>query len=628
MTIKTIKSPLLSVLILFSVSSQSQTILYEDFDNCTVPANWNSSSNGQGWEIGTTTALSGGNFNIPAKGSCVAVVNDSDILDNNAYNDYLVTPMFDIVGVTALNFEFDAYTPSSSCFLNIEYSKDSTNWSIGWSGTYQLATAGWEKIEFNAGQQFFTGGTERWFRLAYKDYNSNTQGVAVDNFHVFVPDLNDLKLVAVGRNEWSLLNDEQAIEGRLFNNGLNTISSYDLNWQLDNGPVNSLNAVYNLAPTYTTYFEELDAFMLSSVGSHDLKVWVSNPNGSSDTHPENDTIYMTTNGANWLPEKRVLLEKFTHTECSPCVNGDLNLDIMLDDHPFVTGVSIHAAGTDPYTIPDGNVLDETYIIAHPSFMADRKLLYKNIGWFGYDIDMYLGETEDLDFAKADVQAAEVEIENVSFDSGSRELQFDVVATYYGDYTSEMGINAYILEDTVIGYQVAAPDPNNYAHNHVLREMLGGTWGNNFNMSDVNTSDNTYRETFNYTIPPGYNEDNITILGYVQKQNLDVHQRDVINCTPAYHIDEAITLSTDISEFDRLNIYPNPANDVVLIDIPSDAADQLSLRIVDLSGRMVLNEMIYSKNQIKVDVSDFTNGVYMVSLTDALGNSYNQKLIIK
>ena len=75
------------------------------------------------------------------------------------------------------------------------------------------------------------------------------------------------------------------------------------------------------------------------------------------------------------------------------------MNIMLDDHPFATGVSIHAAGTDPYTIPDGDELDETYIIAHPAFMVDRKLLYKNVGWFAYDIDSYLGGNRRYRFCR-------------------------------------------------------------------------------------------------------------------------------------------------------------------------------------------------------------------------------------
>ena len=77
---------------------KQQTILFENFDNCSVPAGWDSSTSGQGWELGTTTALSGGSLNIPTKGSCVAVINDSETVGNNAYYDYLVTPMIDITG--------------------------------------------------------------------------------------------------------------------------------------------------------------------------------------------------------------------------------------------------------------------------------------------------------------------------------------------------------------------------------------------------------------------------------------------------------------------------------------------------------------------------------------------------
>ena len=623
------KLSLIAVVILFSANGAvSQTLLFEDFNSCGVPAGWDSSTNGQGWEVGTTTALSGGTLNIPTKGSCVAVLNDSEIVGNNAQNDYLVSSMVDISGISAINFEFDVFIPETGCFMDIQYSKDSVNWSIAWSGSYEMQTAGWEKKSFTAGQQFFTGGTERWIRIAYKDYNVNTIGVAIDDLHMFVPDDNDLKLVAIARNEWSLLNDVQDIKGRIFNNGFNTISSYDLNWQIDGGAINTENKTVNLLTTYTNNIEELAAFSLTTVGLHELKIWVSNPNGMTDSHPENDTITMMINGATWLPEKRVLLEKFTHTECSPCVDGDTELNIMLDDHPFVTGVSIHAAGTDPYTIPDGDELDNTYIIAHPAFMADRKLLYTNIGWFAYDIDQYLGETEDLDLAATDIQAAAVNIEKVSFDSGTRELQFDVVATFYGDYSSQMGLNAYILEDSIIGYQVAAPDPNNYAHNHVLREMIGGTWGNNFEMSDVNTSDNTYRETFSYIVPTSYDENQISFLGVVQKQNSSIHQRDIINCTPAYHIEEGIALKVDENASEQFKVYPNPANDIVYITFPESISGSATLIISDLSGKEVTVTSVSSSKMLTINIEDLNKGVYLVKLVDENHLSFTQKLVIR
>jgi hypothetical protein len=261
-------------------------------------------------------------------------------------------------------------------------------------------------------------------------------------------------------------------------------------------------------------------------------------------------------------------------------------------------------------------------------MADRKILYMNVGWFGYDIDQYLGETDDLDYAVSDVQAAAVEIEKVSFNELTRALKFDVVGTFYADYSSDMGINAYILEDSIIGYQVAAPDPNNYAHNHVLREMLGGPWGNNFTMADVNTSDNTYRESFTYVVPVGYDENQLSFIGFIQKQNSSIHKRDIINCTPPYTIEEGITLTTEEGTLNTLDIFPNPTSGIVYISIPQETSGTAEILIKDLSGKIILRTESSSKSMVKIDAADFSAGIYLVQLTDGQNQIFVQKLVIQ
>ena len=106
---------------------------------------------------------------------------------------------------------------------------------------------------------------------------------------------NDLTLVAVGRNEWSLLNDPQSIEGKVFNNGLNDVLNYNLNWQIDGGTVTTENITPTYPyPTYSSFFAEAGAFTLTTAGQHELKIWVSHPNGVTDSNNSNDTITMTT----------------------------------------------------------------------------------------------------------------------------------------------------------------------------------------------------------------------------------------------------------------------------------------------------------------------------------------------
>ncbi|MFK8039213.1 MAG: hypothetical protein AB8B74_13045 [Crocinitomicaceae bacterium] len=103
-------------------------LIQEDFNNCNVPANWQSETLGSGWNIGTSSALQSPGFLIPDNGTCIAVVNDAATIGNDASNDRLIMPMIDITGINTLVFKYDVFVPVGISFFYIEYSHDSVNW--------------------------------------------------------------------------------------------------------------------------------------------------------------------------------------------------------------------------------------------------------------------------------------------------------------------------------------------------------------------------------------------------------------------------------------------------------------------------------------------------------------------
>lgn len=73
-----------------------------------------------------------------------------------------------------------------------------------------------------------------------------------------------------------------------------------------------------------------------------------------------------------------------------------------------------------------------------------------------------------------------------------------------------------------------------------------------------------------------------------------------------------------------SMYPNPANENLIINIPN--IDKGHLKIVDLLGNTVLTETIDSNS--KIDVSEFKNGIYFITV-DAEGVKFaNRKLVVK
>jgi len=78
------------------------------------------------------------------------------------------------------------------------------------------------------------------------------------------------------------------------------------------------------------------------------------------------------------------------------------------------------------------------------------------------------------------------------------------------------------------------------------------------------------------------------------------------------------------------LYPNPAIDDFIIEFFSDSADQVEVRIWDVSGKLVRRSFVpmsIGLNKIQVPISDLSNGFYIVSLLANSKQKYSSKLIV-
>lgn len=79
----------------------------------------------------------------------------------------------------------------------------------------------------------------------------------------------------------------------------------------------------------------------------------------------------------------------------------------------------------------------------------------------------------------------------------------------------------------------------------------------------------------------------------------------------------------------INVYPNPAIDLVNISINRDIDLNGNILITDLSGRIVYSSTISSSdgNKVSINTSNFVKGVYIVSVQSSISKEIT-KLIIK
>ncbi|HJY14092.1 MAG TPA: T9SS type A sorting domain-containing protein, partial [Flavobacterium sp.] len=82
-----------------------------------------------------------------------------------------------------------------------------------------------------------------------------------------------------------------------------------------------------------------------------------------------------------------------------------------------------------------------------------------------------------------------------------------------------------------------------------------------------------------------------------------------------------TNETDVNKLESIKIYPNPAKDILNIELPANIKN-FSLEINDMSGKLISTH----GNESKINVSKLPNGVYLCTIKSD-GETITKKIII-
>ncbi|MBK6731582.1 MAG: T9SS type A sorting domain-containing protein [Bacteroidetes bacterium] len=96
----------------------------------------------------------------------------------------------------------------------------------------------------------------------------------------------------------------------------------------------------------------------------------------------------------------------------------------------------------------------------------------------------------------------------------------------------------------------------------------------------------------------------------------------LGALPGYECDSIIISATDLKNENAIQIYPNPANEYIIISGDINANDLLKIYSAD--GRVVLQEKINTTNT-KVDISMLPPGVYVLQINEDRRVKYSEKL---
>ena len=82
------------------------------------------------------------------------------------------------------------------------------------------------------------------------------------------------------------------------------------------------------------------------------------------------------------------------------------------------------------------------------------------------------------------------------------------------------------------------------------------------------------------------------------------------------------IEEEVKNIKRLGLYPVPSKDVINIgEIPAQSCEQVM--IFDMTGRL----MKHFSNDVNLDISDLSNGLYMIRVITDEGKSYTEKFVI-
>ena len=240
-----------------------------------------------------------------------------------------------------------------------------------------------------------------------------------------------------------------------------------------------------------------------------------------------------------VPIKQILIEEFTGHQCGYCPEGARTIDLLKElycDH--IIPVAIHAGyfadvkeyGNEymyEYRTYDGDMID-TYFEASssgvPNGMINRKEFNGDVtlnpaNWAIEVVDLLFIDIVEMISVEP---VMDIKI-NTSYILETRELEIDVDVIFIESMNTELMLSVYYVEDSIVSWQKdyslpnAEQDVEFYSHNHVLRDAVNGTWGDQVLSGQVNVGE-VKSKSYSYVIDEEWVVENSSIVAFVYRSD--------------------------------------------------------------------------------------------------------------
>lgn len=470
--------------------------------------------------------------------------------------------------------------------------------------------------------------------VAFRNNSNDKYLLAIDNIDVTVPPNDDISLTGMtpvtgAPNAYGKTGGTLPLGGTVFNNGINTITSYKVHYQEGGGPVTTdIISGVNIAPFTYAKFTAPTAFNIpSALADYQVNMWLEL---TGDNDATNDSSQTTVTGVSFLPNKRTFVEEGTGTWCGWCPRGAVYMDSLYNTYKSAFSlVAVHNG--DPMVHAAYDAFLGGKIGGYPSVLVDRREekdpselieVYNNEkDYFGF-ADITLTDVAAVGFGysvKATVKPA-IDL------SGDYRLALVITEDeVHGSESKFAQTNYYSYESNNISLTGAGHDwksekdpvpADKMTYNFVARDIVPSVDGAAGSLPSTMTNGNTYDYTFTTTINPGYRRNKMRAVVILIRNSDGM----VLNSNT---IDVPLGVKDVDAGIDDVTVYPNPASNQATLRLSLSAASKVNVQVTDALGRVVYtvagSNLAKGNHSINIPTGEFAAGTYNVRLQTEKGS---------
>lgn len=562
-------------------------------------------------------------------------------LQGTGANDNIVTKTFGTAPNRQFWVQFSSYSHSSAAAIFAYWAivfDETTNkihivdQRLGSTAGGTLTVALTAGLQFNSSSAMSVPGSPALNTTTSPGAN-NGDTYADNTYYTFTPGVQPVNEGAVLNMTPKILTSKSfAVTGsnvpvtvRLQNQGSATMSSYNIKINdgtsttnyaqttpLSSGAVANVNINYNMA----------------SAGTKPIKLWLEY---TGDTNPLNDSAFSEFNGATYTPTHNPVFEEATGTWCQWCPRGAVYMDSLSKVHAEAVTIAVH--NNDPMTVANYDAGIGPLIGGYPSGLVDRKLEADPSDFFteydNHKPDFGVADLTVTPSVAGSAVTVKVDAKMAISTKPNYDYKLALVITQddmTGTTTAWNQANAYAGgANGVMGGFETKPNPVPAAqmvYDHVARVILADFNGQPGSLPASMTAGSTYSYTFNWTAPAGTNlitcrANALLICGL----SGEIHNGKWVTIFP--------TSVNNVIDDAKINIFPNPANDIMHVDFTLIQNSDVQITLTDMIGRVVYQKSLTNLNGnqgISIPTDAIGNGMYNLNLSTK-GGKVSRKVVV-